>query len=570
MSASYAPFAVCVWPDPLLNAPRSTRYGAYIYELLGHDGIAYQAIAVGELNAAFDDLRLLLTVGEYALPEPLKTNLRNWIYNGGIWISISGICGLDDACGATLAKPAFSSWGGGLCPLGEGYLDVQETHPVLHGIEKPLHFFGGLKVETNGARVLASALDAHGQSIANPTLLEHQFGAGTCLFIAPDVTGSIVQIQQGRAVTRDGISAPDGTAPLDDGVLKSDDGQVLDWHFDRDEVPHLLGLHAFLRPIADQWRGIVRRAIFYAAQHQKICLPVLWYYPEKLPALGHISHDSDHNNPQQALRLLEVLATAKIASTWCIILPGYNKKLLAQIEASGHELAMHFDALEGPHLWNEATFDAQWQELQTLLGTAPTTNKNHYLRWQGDTEFFEWCCACGITMEQSKGASKTGEAGFNFGTCHPYRPLTLSGEVLPILELPTPTQDLEIFAPATLSKPLLKAVLEQHGILHLLFHPAHIEKLGVAESLLDIVNEGKKYGLQWWTAREIANWENARRAAQWQWHNGWNLMCQQALQNATILQLNFDGNSHFSFDGFFFDASVRIINDGENIKMELL
>ena len=80
--------------------------------------------------------------------------------------------------------------------------------------------------------------------------------------------------------------------------------------------------------------------------------------------------------------------------------------------------------------------------------------------------------------------SKTGEAGFNFGTCHPYRPITPAGEVLPILELHTPTQDLHVFAPEELVTPLLLAATRHYGVLHLLFHPAHADKPNVADSLV--------------------------------------------------------------------------------------
>ena len=78
----------------------------------------------------------------------------------------------------------------------------------------------------------------------------------------------------------------------------------------------------------------------------------------------------------------------------------------------------------------------------------------------------------GIQLDQSKGASKPGEAGFNFGTCHPYFPVEFDGSPIDVLELPTPTQDLNVFAPETLLRPLLDP-RRRHGILHLLFHPTH-------------------------------------------------------------------------------------------------
>src|SRR5581483_1526368 len=99
-------------------------------------------------------------------------------------------------------------------------------------------------------------------------------------------------------------------------------------------------------------------------------------------------------------------------------------------------------------------FVAQLRQLAQMFGETPTSNKNHYLRWEGDTEFFDWCVRRGIRLDQSKGVSKTGSAGFNFGTCHPYRAVDPEERVLPVLELPTPTQDLVVFAPESLGAPL--------------------------------------------------------------------------------------------------------------------
>lgn len=514
-----ATLGVCVFPEPAKNAPRVVRHANYIHEILGHAGLCYQPLDLEALPTALGSgLQLLLTIGQYPLPDDTKISLTAWIESGGAWLSIGGLCGMEEVLGAIPTAPSYVPWGGHpyLRSLGEGFLKVtQEAHSILSNLPRPLHFFGGITVEATSAICLATVLDAHGNTTKRPALLENRKGTGRTLLLTPDITGTVVHIQQGRAVMRDGISSSDGTAPVNDGVLKSDDGQVLDWLLDREEVLGIPGLHLFLQPVADQWQSLILRALFYLAEQQNAVLPLLWYYPDNLPALGHLSLDSDGNNPEQAHRLLQVLKQAQIAATWCIICPGYEREVIEAIKQGGHELAMHFDALSEDCLWDEEQFEHQWRQLGQLFGFTPVTNKNHYLRWEGDTEFFMWCSKRGLMMDQSKGASKTGEAGFNFGTCHPYRPTTPDDTVLPIYELITPTQDLIVFAPAEIAPLLLEAVLEQHGILHLLFHPAHIEKEGVAEALLNAVNLGKTRGLSWWTAQDIANWETARRKARW-------------------------------------------------------
>jgi hypothetical protein len=210
------------------------------------------------------------------------------------------------------------------------------------------------------------------------------------------------------------------------------------------------------------------------------------------------------------------LEAERIHSTWCVVLPGYGPELIRDIRAAGHELAMHYDAMSEGRVWDERSFDQQWRELTGLFeGEAPVTNKNHYLRWEGDTEFFDWCASRGIRLDQSKGASKTGEAGFNFGTCHPYLPVAPDGRLIQVLELPTLTQDLVVFAPEALAEPLIQAAFRHHGIVHFLFHPVHIDKPGVADALRSAIRRARALGMEWWTARQISQWEFARREARW-------------------------------------------------------
>ncbi|MCD6290736.1 MAG: hypothetical protein J7M34_09570, partial [Anaerolineae bacterium] len=487
------PIGVCVCPDPPLNAARTVGYPHYIHEILTHAGMYYVDVPADDLEATLPRLSLLVTVGEWDPSDEMKRRLWGWITNGGAWLSIGGVWGMTDLLGVEPDPPSYQSWGGGMSTLGEGYLDVRHPgHPALAHVSIPLHYFNGVPVHPTEATVLAGVMDAHQRPTERGAVLERSVGAGRCMLIAPDVTGTVVRIQQGIAVTRDGVPSPDGTAPSSDGVLKSGDGGVLDWLLDRQPLEGAPGLSAFLHPVADQWRELVLRAIFYLATRQRVPLPVLWLYPRNLPALAHLSDDTDNNHPERALRFLDVLRRAQVHSTWCVVLPGYPPDVLQAIRSAGHELAMHYDAMSPGRTWGEISFDQQWRELTKLFNDEnPITNKNHYLRWEGDTEFFDWCVARGIRMDQSKGAAKTGEAGFNFGTCHPHFPVAPDGRLIPILELPTLTQDLIVFAPEALAEPLLQAGRRQHGIVHFLFHPEHVDKPGVADALRRVIDRAR-------------------------------------------------------------------------------
>lgn len=565
---------VCVLPAPPKNAPRTVNSREYIHEILGHAGLAYSCLAPDELIDNLATLRILVTIGEEGLDTPTRAALSTWVYHGGAWIAVGGTGGADELFGVKGEAAAYALWGGARRTLGEGYLSFQSEPAQILSAPLPLHFFSGAFMrlaEESDATVLALCLDAHGRPTDTPGLVERRVGAGRCLLIAPDLPGTVVHIQQGRAVTRDGIPASDGTGALSDGVLKSDDGQVLDWLLDRTPVPGVEGLRVFSQPIADQWRALLLRAIFNYAGEAKVALPLLWYHAHNHIAVGHVSHDTDGNIPELAWSLLRTLKRADIHSTWCTILPGYEADIIDAIRTDGHELATHFDTITDGCLFTEDEFDRQWQLLCSQFGTsdAPVTNKNHYLRWEGDTEFFEWCIRRGIRLDQSKGASKTGEAGFNFGTCHLYRPVAPDGQVLSIHELPTPTQDLLVFAPQEIVPPLLEAVCQNHGVLHLLFHPAHIDKPGVADSLVGAVEAGRQAGIAWKTGRELVDYEEARREARWEADaqtGQARLTAVKALRGATILVL--DPKGCCERFGFRFRPTVCDLAPGDSFLVE--
>jgi hypothetical protein len=210
-----------------------------------------------------------------------------------------------------------------------------------------------------------------------------------------------------------------------------------------------------------------------------------------------------------------------------------------------------------------------------FFGVEPVTNKNHYLRWEGDSELWEWCAQRGIQLDQSKGASKTGEAGFNFGTCHPYLPVRFDGSTIDVLELPTPTQDLCVFAPEQILEPLLKSAKATHGILHLLFHPAHFGRDDVAAAMLTAIRRGREEGLEWWTARQINHWERARRKVRVSQYNtagsrltALSLGAEAELTDATVMWLSESaGPATFRAWGFEFTASVQTLSAGADTKI---
>lgn len=517
MQTAHSPLGVYIFTPTAPNGVHTSQNAHYITEILGHAGVPYRLLETEALPALLESgIKILLTSGNGVLESAASEAIKSWVETGGQWLSLGSVCGLEEVLGVETVpspgiatRPNFYPYGS----IGEGYLKPLVAHPIFEQIVIPLHFYNGYRVKTGAGSVLASALDYHGRETETPVVIEAIHGQGRTLFIAADVVDAVIRIQQGTAVTCDGVSAPDGSAPVADGVLKCDDGLVLDWYFDRQEIPETNGLKGFLQPVADQWRELILRAIFHFAGQQDIALPVLWLYPRNLPAMAHISHDTDGNDLEKGKRLLEVMGEAGIHSTWCTITPGYPRDFMEKIKAAGHELSLHYNALDHP--WSEEEFDAQYKELVELFGEQPISNKNHYTRWENGTEFFDWCARRNIWIEQSKGPSKPGEIGFTFGSGQLYFPLADDGTIHTVLEQPLHSQDLRIVSPPSVVPVLLDAIEKHHGILHLLFHPAWILTDGVADSLLDSVRQGKERGMEWVTARWLNDWERSRRAVEW-------------------------------------------------------
>jgi hypothetical protein len=452
---------------------------------------------------------IVLLAGDLPLPAAQRQLLATWVGNGGALVGLGGTSGLDDLFGIRDARR-----------LAEGWIKVTaQDHPLTAGLRSSLHVFGGYAVKPGSATSLAD-LDSGHAAMKGSAILEHRVGQGRAVLLAPDLLFSIVHIQQGLPVFQDGKPAPDGSAATNDGILKAEDGMVLDWQRDRSPMAPD-GVPAFLEPISDELRELILRSVFHVAREQGIGLPLLWYWPRGLPAVGHLSHDTDGNDPARATALLEVLTRCRVKSTWCLLYPGgYAQEFYRTLQEQGFEIALHYDALAGSAetSWAKDRFLFQHQWLLKEAGLQQIfSNKNHYTRWEGRLDFWRWCEEAGLHSDQTRGPSKHGTIGFALGGSQPYFPLDDEADpprLLKVLEVNLQTQDLAVVCPAEYGRQLLDSVVRHQGVAHFLFHPAHILKPPVAEALGALVELGRTQGLEWWTNEQIYQWEILRRCVE--------------------------------------------------------
>ena len=529
-----APVSVIVQSVSRDVNPRASSW-SYLAEILQRGGVFFEQTTPAQLpSLPGQPNRILMLAGDLRLTAAQRDALANAVKNGASLIGVGGTSGLDEVFGVKSVRP-----------LAEGWIKVTaQKHPVTAGLRSSLHVFGGYGVTAGSATALAQ-VEGGRQGAKGGAILENRFGKGRALLLAPDLVFSIVHIQQGLPVLQDGRPAPDGSAAVNDGALKAEDGLVLDWERDRTPMQPD-GVPVFLEPVSDELREIILRSIFHVASQQKIALPLLWYWPAGLKAVGHISHDTDGNDPKKAVSLLEVMNRNKLKSTWCTLYPGgYPREFYRTLKQQGFEIALHFDAKTGGQqtLWSKENFLMQHRWLlQEAELEHITSNKNHYTRWESRLDFLRWCQEVGINSDQTRGPSKQGTIGFPLGGSQPYFPLDDEAEtprLLKVLEVNLLTQDLVVVCPREYGKQLTDCVLRHHGVAHFLFHPAHIQKAEVAQALGGLVDYGRQQGIEWWTSEQIYHWETLRRGVEARFNstNTFTLHAGAPLSQATLLVL---------------------------------
>lgn len=493
----------------------------YAEELLAQAGVLNWrwAADAGELTA--DDVAVALVPNGKLLGDADAAPIRRFVEAGGRLLVLGRPGPLADLFEVRPQPPTRDGW------LLAGPSD---TGRYAAAMPVPLHVFDIVHVLPAGDSLTAPVNFSIGNHAVNwPVSSRVRTDRGEALLIAADLVGSIVRIQQGLAVHHDGEPAPDGSAPINDGILKCDDSIMLDWTRDRRTV--VKGLPPiFDQPQCDLLRELLITALLDLAASGGLAVPMLDSWPRNLPAVGLLSHDSDHHDPAGLERQLDFDAQADIRASWCTMagtedgtVNEYTLEQLARIVASGHEMSFHYDAFtkHADYGWGRDNFRRQLTRLRQRMRQAGIdaglySNKNHYTRWEGRLDFFRWLEAEGIRVDQSRGPSKTGNLGWPFGTSHPWR--VIDDEQSPpvlmdLLQVSFNTQDMGLqICPAEFGRHYVDTALARGGVVHLLFHPAHTHHDAVRDALLQHVAYARSKGFEWWTCRDIGRWQFARRA----------------------------------------------------------
>lgn len=493
----------------------------YATEVLDHLRVPYRALPALDAASRLDDVDVLVFARRPELDAAAVERVRRLVSAGGSVVVVGDPGDLAELFGVD-----------GTEPVDHGHLTVRADAAVWTQLpDLPLHAVGGTRLGelADDVDVLANWDGPDGPA----AITVRPVGAGQALLCGVDVWQSIVRIQQGYSVDADGVPASDGTAPIDDDILKAEDGMALDFERDRALPPgepeltepfeHVYpppsAVPMFHRPVADWWRSLFVQCLWWSAERAGTAVPWLHYWPSGVPAIAHMSHDADGNQTEHGRAALDTFAEADVKVTWCQVFPGgYDPSIYAEVTSAGHEHALHYNAMRDADIaqWGWPYMRAQYAWAQAVTGTERIiSNKNHYTRWEGWTEFYQWCEWLGIQIDESRGPSKQGSVGFPFGTAHvsfPIAPASESNRFFDVLNLPLHTQDLAWAGHESIRDVILDAAIEQHGVAHFLFHGPHLHlRPPTRKACSTLAEEVRRRGLQWWTSGQINDWERLRR-----------------------------------------------------------
>ena len=125
---------------------------------------------------------------------------------------------------------------------------------LAESLRSSFHFFGASLVETcPDTESFGTLIRRNGEGSLFPAFTMRNYDSSCAAMICFDIAKSFCIIQQGIAVEKDGLPASDGTASIDDDILKTDDSSVLDWVHDRDKADPKSAAF-FMHPIVDEMR----------------------------------------------------------------------------------------------------------------------------------------------------------------------------------------------------------------------------------------------------------------------------------------------------------------------------
>lgn len=473
-------------------------YAPYYREVLDHAGVRHRVME-SDFEAHLHEIDLLLLCGYGSLKESQKSALRDWTKTAGRIVLSGSTWGCEEWLGIRLGDRHPSS--ATLLPLDP------EDQSWPEGATSP-RFYGGFHGQAEDCTILSrTSLGGVGACLARA---EH---VGV---FAPHVGQTMALMQLGRSVECDGIGPTDGSARLDDGILRAEDGIVLDFGADRrpgvEGTPPLFGEpHADI--VQEAWLRLVMRLVVGTGKPAL----VLWPWPNHATGAGAISVEVGPSDEESSSRLVTLLARVGAAATWLVELPGLPPDFYRTLRNRDHDIGLLFEADQTG--WTNEHVRSQFTTLRRGAGEAKMVAARPIDgRWRGRLSFYRALESAGARLSLSKGGRQPGTRGFAFGTSKPFFVHQSDGSHL-VAELPYQLHD-----PAALNNlpavaDLVARTAARYGVFHMSI-PAASATNGPNTGLQQALIEMRRAGLPFLSPGAIYRREQIRRALRTRWLPG--------------------------------------------------
>lgn len=487
----------------------SDFYSAYCKEILQHSGLCFDEVARAQLPLLLPHQTLLITAGEGVIHEELANALMNFMEQGGVWIAIGCVYGKENLFGVQLATPP-PQVEQPFIRLGAGYALFEGFETLFAHLKTPLRFFGGVAVEATTAEPVAALLDCHQNPTPFCAVARQRWGKGEAILIAPNLGETLVRIQMGACVHEDGIAPSDGTAPLNDGVLRCEDGIMLDWRFDRS--PDLEGLPLFQTPVTDHWREVLIRLVLQASQRAGLICPLIWHYPRHQTGAGVLTVETSSQLPDSDQACNRLLTLVGIKATWGVQHVAQTQSFYRELQKRDNEIALIYEPADPQELMRYSSLQMQLDHVRRFTSVR-TVNAVQIqgLQWRGKLEFYEQCERVGLSIDINRGGYAPGAAGFAFGGCQPWRPLRRDGALSNLYVLPLLGYQIGSRLSMQTARDLVDQAAEVYGVAHFTVNTEFTALEQQADTLLKLLAHARSRGLEWTTASELIAWEESRR-----------------------------------------------------------
>lgn len=480
------------WANVALLMADDDRHAPYYKEALDHAGLRHEVIKKSAL-ADLGRVDVLLLAGYGSLSEPQTAAVSAWVRQGGMLVCSGGPWDLASLLG--LAEPVLHCTNSVMSPAGE--------HRQWPADAPFARFFGGAAANVAGAQAIASTREG---KIA---VGRKKAGKGFAFFVGPHVGQTMSLMQLGHSVECDGIGPNDGSARLDDGNLRAEDGTNLDFNEDRsaleDTAPFFNHAHA------DIVREVWIRTILAAIDESGASALMTWHWPRGAEATVMLSLDCESFDTDQVQKVHRLLSMYGSRAVWMIALPGYSLDVYRALRSWEHEVGLIF-VTDDAGGWHEEKLKIQHVAVSrsaaahAMISARPLDGK-----WRGYLNFYDLAENAGARLSLSKGGRQPGTSGFLFGTCHPFFPVKRDGHPYLAAELPYTA-----YMPGMVtSNPACDAILSQtisrNGCFHVVLRPEAVDQPEAFTSLRRILADCKQRKVDSILPEELYRFEKGRR-----------------------------------------------------------